>query len=198
MRRSPRPSTPKRRTPVPLAQASTSPIFHHRSPSSAPNSVRASPSYAPSELLHSSIDRRLLTPGSHSTYRTHPPSSTTTRATPPPLNTAARHCLHGLAVDPLLWCALPPPPCSAPPLWPPRDLWQHLATGYPAAEPPTSAPPRRPARSLCVVTTPAPARRVRIAAGRTCRFPRWAEPPGCGLVAVSTDRAWQAAMPRGL
>jgi hypothetical protein len=71
----------------------------------------------PSELLHSSIDRRLLTPWSPSSYRTPPHSSMTTGATPPPLNAAARHRLRRLTIGPPLWCAptpssLPGTPCA--------------------------------------------------------------------------------------
>jgi hypothetical protein len=46
-RRSSRPSTPERRAFVPIAQASSSPVFRHRSPSSVPDSVHASPPSAP-------------------------------------------------------------------------------------------------------------------------------------------------------
>jgi hypothetical protein len=51
----------------PTAQASASPVFHRRSPSSAPGSVRASPPSAPSSehplsCSFPSIDCRLLTP----------------------------------------------------------------------------------------------------------------------------------------
>jgi hypothetical protein len=42
-----RPSTPEHRTFVPIDQASSSPVFRHQSPSSAPDSIRASPSSAP-------------------------------------------------------------------------------------------------------------------------------------------------------
>jgi hypothetical protein len=45
--RSSRLSTSKRCMLVPIAQASTSPVFHHRSPSSAPDSVRVSPPSGP-------------------------------------------------------------------------------------------------------------------------------------------------------
>jgi hypothetical protein len=109
-RRSSRPSTPERRTFVPIAQVSSSPVFRHRSPSSTPDSVRASPPSAssgqrPSKLLHLSIDRRLLTPRSPTRGRTQPPSSTTTGATPPPLNTAARRCLRCLTIGTPFRCA---------------------------------------------------------------------------------------------
>jgi hypothetical protein len=41
-------------------------------------------------------------------------------------------------------------------------------------------------------------RRTRVTAGHTGRFPRWAGLPGRGPADFSTDRAWQATMPRGL
>jgi hypothetical protein len=42
-----RPSTPERRAFIPIAQASSSPVFCHWSPSFAPDSIRASPPFAP-------------------------------------------------------------------------------------------------------------------------------------------------------
>jgi hypothetical protein len=110
----PRPSTTHS---SPIAQASTLPVFYHRSPSSAPDSVRASPSSGPSgerPLRAAPFLNRPLPPHPRVSLelQDHPPSSTTTRATPPPLNTAARRRLRRLAVDPPLLCA--PAPSSLP------------------------------------------------------------------------------------
>jgi hypothetical protein len=109
------------------------------------------PVSAPSELLHSSIDRHLLTPRVSLELQDHPPSSMTTGATPPPLNTAARRRLRCLTIDPPLRCA--PAPSSLPgtsPMAPsisPATPCRQIA----AAEPPTSAPPHRPACGACAL-----------------------------------------------
>jgi hypothetical protein len=156
------------------------PSEHHRH--SPPSGER------PSELLHPPIDLRLLTPGSPSSCRTHPPSSTTTGATPLPSNTAAQHRLRRLTVGPPLQCA--PAPSSLPgtyPVVPSRSLatpCRRLATGEHATA---------PSRAQSARGDQAGARALPRAAQAV--FTRWAEPPGCGLVAVSAGRAWQAAGP---
>jgi hypothetical protein len=85
------PGPPPRRSPLKQSRRPPADFFSPASRSSTPECHRHPlPSgERPSELLHPSIDHRLLTPGSPSSCRTHPPSSTTTGATPPPLNTAA-------------------------------------------------------------------------------------------------------------
>jgi hypothetical protein len=133
----------------------------------------------PSELLCSSIDRRLLTPWSPSSYRTPPHSSTTTGATPPPLNTAARRLLRRLTVGPPLWCA--PAPSSlpdTPPVAPSISLTE-------------------PCRRLAA-TTPSHARTVHARYRAAGRLLGWTGPPGRSPAGLSASRAWQAATLRGL
>jgi hypothetical protein len=104
---------PPLRAPSPLSPSPRRPpqrFFRHQSPSSASDPAECRrcpppPVSAPSELLHSSIDHRLLTLGSPSSCRTSPRSSTTTGATPLPLNAAARCHLRRLTIGTPFRCA---------------------------------------------------------------------------------------------
>jgi hypothetical protein len=130
------------------------------------------------------IGAKSLFPLPHWCCRTPPRTSSTTGATPPPLDTTARRRLRRLTVDPSFRCA--PALSSFPGTFPvapsrsPVTPCRRRAT----VKPPVSTPLRRPTRARY--------------SGPRRPFPRWAGLPGRGPASFSADRAWQAAMPRGL